>query len=509
MPIPKPTRTDMLRAAERIGLNPDDALLDAIEAGAPMVAVSFDVAAALSPDLCRNNYKRAPASPPAAEENPLNAWAVKGTIEGADRGPLKGKRIVVKDTVNVAGWPLRNGSLFLDGHTPDTDATIVTGILDAGGAIVGKSVCEAMSLSIGSHTSEPAPVKNPRNIKYSAGGSSSGSAALVAAGQVDMAIGGDQGGSIRIPSSACGIYGMKPTHGLVPYTGIMPLEMTIDHTGPMTASVEDNALLLEVLAGPDGLDPRQKDHAAEDYRAALGRDISSLTIGVATEGFTQANAEADVNEAVQQAAQQLQRLGATVTEISVPALNICGAAGMIINAVGFHRLVFDGLGLPPTGKGFYDTTLMHRMSASGLSLDTLPVTAKTLLVLGEHLMQNNGPVGYGMARNVLVEAKAQIDRLFQKVDLLLMPTMPKKPFQIPDEALSPIEQVALGWDGLNNTSPFNATGHPAMSVPCGIAGEGLPVGMMLVAADYAEKTIYGAAHAYEQNTDWRENRASP
>ncbi len=509
MTLPKVTRSDIQRAADRLGLHADDALLDAIEAGAPMVGTSFDVIASDPNDLCKNDYKRAPAGPPPPEENPLNAWAVKGTIEGAASGPLSGKRIVVKDTVNVAGWPLRNGSLFLEGHAPDTDATIVTRILDAGGTIVGKSVCEALSLSIGSHTSEPAAVKNPRNIRYSAGGSSSGSAALVAAGEVDMAIGGDQGGSIRIPASACGIYGMKPTHGLVPYTGIMPLEMTIDHTGPMTASVEDNALLLEVLAGPDGLDPRQKDHPSEDYRSALGQPLDGLKVGIVSEGFQQANSETDVNERVLAAAQTLKALGAAVTDISVPSFMVAGAAGMVVNAVGFHRLVFDGLGLPTTGKGFYDTHLMHRLSADGLNLDTLPVSAKTLLVLGEHLHHNNGAIGYAMARNAIVNAKAQIDHMFGTVDLLLMPTMPKKPFELPDEALSPIEQIALGWDGLNNTSPFNATGHPAMSVPCGMVGEGLPVGMMLIAADYGEKTIYRAAHAYEQNTDWRENRAAP
>lgn len=509
MPIPKLTRDNIQQAADRIGLNADQDLLDAIEAGGPMVSVSLDVVASLSSTLCKTDYKRAPASRPAPEENPLNAWAVKGRIDGAPSGPLSGKTIVVKDTVNVAGWPLRNGSLFLDGHMPDTDATIVKRILDAGGTIVGKSTCEALSLSIGSHTSEPAPVKNPRNIKYSAGGSSSGSAALVAAGEVDMAIGGDQGGSIRIPSSACGIYGMKPTHGLVPYTGIMPLEMTIDHTGPMTASVEDNALFLEVLAGPDGMDPRQKDHPSEDYRTALMGDIGGLSVAMVTEGFTQANAEEDVTASVSTAGDQLARLGATVSEVSLPALNICGAAGMIINAVGFHRLVFDGLGLPTTGKGFYDTSLMHRLSGTGFTLDTLPVAAKALLVLGDHLLQNNGAIGYGMARNALLNAKAEIDTVLAQVDLLLMPTMPKKPFLMPEDDASPIEQIALGWDGLNNTSPFNATGHPAMSVPCGVAAEGVPIGMMLVGKDYDEKTIYRTAHAYEQSIDWRNNRQEP
>ena len=161
----------------------------------------------------------------------------------------------MKDNICLAGVPMMNGASTLEGYVPDVDATVVQRILDAGGTIVGKSVCEYFCFSGGSHTSSSGPVHNPHRQGYSAGGSSSGSAALVAAGEVPMALGGDQGGSIRMPASFCGIYGMKPTHGLVPYTGIMPIELTIDHTGPMTATVEDNALLLEVLAGPDGLDP--------------------------------------------------------------------------------------------------------------------------------------------------------------------------------------------------------------------------------------------------------------
>jgi amidase len=155
--------------------------------------------------------------------------------------------------------------------------------------IVGKTVCDYFCFSGGSHTSASGPVHNPHRQGYSAGGSSSGSAAVVAAGEVPMALGGDQGGSIRIPAAFCGIYGLKPTHGLVPYTGIMPIELTLDHTGPMTATVEDNALLLEVLAGLDGLDPRQYAPQSKPYREALGRGAAGLRIAVLEEGFGHAN----------------------------------------------------------------------------------------------------------------------------------------------------------------------------------------------------------------------------
>ena len=205
---------------------------------------------------------------------------MKTKVEGAARGKLKGKTVVLKDNIMLAGVPMMNGAATLEGYVPDIDATVVTRILDAGGTIVGKAHCENFCLSGGSHTNATGPVHNPYKMGYSAGGSSSGSAVLVALGEVDMAMGGDQGGSIRMPSSFCGTYGMKATHGLVPYTGIMPIEIYVDHTGPITASVSDNALLLEVLAGPDGYDSRQINVKTHPYTKALQGDIKGMKIGL-------------------------------------------------------------------------------------------------------------------------------------------------------------------------------------------------------------------------------------
>jgi amidase len=201
-------------------------------------------------------YPRTPGYPPEARDNPYNAWYYRCEIGGAADGPLRGKTLAIKDHVCVAGVPMMNGSSTLRGYVPEIDATVVTRILDASGKILGKSHCELYCVSGGSHTNSTGPVVNPKKPGYSAGGSSSGSAALVAAGEVDMAIGGDQAGSTRNPASFCGVVGMKATHGLVPYTGAVPLEVTIDNVGPITANVTDNALLLQVLAGADGLDPR-------------------------------------------------------------------------------------------------------------------------------------------------------------------------------------------------------------------------------------------------------------
>src|SRR5437867_2010146 len=277
---------------------------------------AYDAVDAMPDYLPPVKYPRTPGYRPEGAENKYNAWYVKTTVKGADQGRLRGKTIVLKDNICLAGVPMMNGASTLEGYVPDVDATVVTRILEAGGSIVGKAHCEYFCFSGGSHTGATGPVHNPRRMGFSAGGSSSGSAALVAAGEVDMALGGDQGGSIRIPSAFCGIYGMKPTHGLVPYTGIMPIELTLDHTGPMTVTVADNALLLEVIAGPDGLDPRQYAPRTAPYTQALGQGVDGLKIGIVKEGFGHPNSEPAVEASVKLAAAQFEKLGAKVEEVS-------------------------------------------------------------------------------------------------------------------------------------------------------------------------------------------------
>jgi amidase len=193
---------------------------------------------------------------------------------------------------------------------------------------------------------------------YSAGGSSSGSAVLVALGEVDMALGGDQGGSIRMPSSFCGTYGMKPTHGLVPYTGIMPIEIYVDHTGPITSTVADNALLLEVLAGPDGYDPRQYDVKVHPYTKAAEGGVKGMKIAVVKEGFSQPNAEAIVNEKVRAAIGQLEGLGAEIRAVSIPMHLMAGAIWMPIGVEGLTQTMMWGDGYGVSRPDLYVTSLM-------------------------------------------------------------------------------------------------------------------------------------------------------
>ena len=300
----KPEVADLRDAAQKLGMNPSDEYLRAMEQIVTPLANAYATLDATPDELPAVRYPRGQFYRPTAEENVHGAWYVKTSIKGRSQGKLAGRRIALKDNVCLAGVPMMIGAQVLEGYVPDVDATIVERILDAGGEIAGKAVCEYYCVSGGSHTSSTGPVHNPYRRGYTTGGSSSGSAALVAAGDVDMAIGGDQAGSIRIPASHCGIVGLKPTFGLVPYTGIGLLEITIDTAGPMTANVRDNALLLEVIAGPDGFDTRQRGVPAGRYTEALDGGVKGMRIAVVKEGFGHPNSEPDVDAHVREAAQR-------------------------------------------------------------------------------------------------------------------------------------------------------------------------------------------------------------
>ena len=464
---------------------------------------AYDRVAQLPDNLPEVRYPRTPGYRPTGEENTLNAWAVKSEVRGAAHGPMSGKRVVLKDNVCLAGVPLMNGSSTLEGYVPDVDATIVTRMLDAGATIVGKAHCEFFCLSGGSHTSAMGPVHNPYRYGYATGGSSSGSAALVGSGEVEMAIGGDQGGSIRMPSGWCGIYGMKPTHGLVPYTGVMPIEATIDHTGPMTNNVADNALMLEVIAGADGLDPRQYDVRVEKYSSALWRGVSGLRIGVVTEGFGHSNSEADVDASVRSAAEQYRKLGATVDEISIP-MHLDGLAIWTPIALeGLQAQMMHGNGMGFNWEGMYTTSLLDAHSNWRSRADELSRTLKISMLAGEYFINHHRGHFYAKAQNLGRLLRKRYDEALGQYDLLLMPTLPMKATPIPPQDASLALYCQRGFEMLANTAPFDVSGHPAMSVPCGLS-QGLPVGMMLIAGRYEESTIYRAAHAFEKLGDWRE-----
>jgi amidase len=466
------------------------------------VCRAYEAVDAMPDFLPEVKYPRQAGCRPEPANNDLGAWYWKARVEGAATGPLAGRTVVLKDNICLAGVPMASGTSILEGYVPKVDATVVTRILDAGGVITGKAVCENFCTSGGSHTAATGPVHNPYQHGYTAGGSSSGCAALVAAGEVDMAIGSDQGGSIRLPSSFCGVCGMKPTHGLVPYTGIMSMETTLDHAGPMTANVRDNALLLEVIAGPDGIDGRQKNITRQTYTKALGEGASGLRIGLVKEGFGGPGAEAEVESKVRAAAAVLQREGARVEEVSVP-LHPAGAALFIPHAAeGIVRqmMLDDGFGQNQEGLALLD--LRDAAAAWRQRTSELPDTLKMFMLAGQYGLSRYGGRFYAKCANLRRQLRAAYDEVLNRHDLLLMPATPMVAPPLPAGTPGRGEIIQKALEMMANTPQFNLTGHPAMSVPCGMS-RGLPVGMMLIARHLNEGTIYRAAAAYERAVEWK------
>jgi amidase len=446
-------------------------------------------------------YPRDAGRRPAPEENQLNAWYWQCEVRGAAEGLLKGKTVAIKDNVAVAGIPMMNGTKLLEGFVADIDATVVTRILDAGGTILGKSVCESLCFSGGSHTSDNGPVRNPHDRSRSTGGSSSGSGALVASGTVDTAVGGDQGGSIRIPSSWCGIYGLKPTYGLVPYTGAFPIEFTLDHLGPMARSALDCALMLEAIAGADGLDPRQRgDLIAQPYSEALTGDVRGLKIALVHEGFgIPGCSEKDVDDCVITAVRSFENLGARVSEVSIPWHRDGAALWTAIGCEGALSTMIEGFGFGTNWKGYYPASMLEAL-ARGLEQrsNSLSETTKMFVMLGRYMHEKYHGHYYAKAQNLARVLAAAYDSVLKDADLLAMPTTPMKATLLPSAGCSREEYVERASNMGANTGQFDITGHPAINVPCGIS-EGLPVGLMLAGRFGDDATVLRAADTWQQN----------
>jgi amidase len=514
-------------AARRIGLEAASGTVERMEPGVSALVESVRILDRVADHLPAVRYPRTPGYRPGPDEDPLHAWYRKTAIQGSTTGPLAGRRVAVKDTVCVAGVPLMNGASYLEGYVPEVDATIVTRLLDAGAELVGKANCEYLCFSGESYTNATGPTHNPRRRGYSAGGSSSGSAALVAAGEVDIAIGGDQGGSIRIPAAWCGAYGMKPSWGLVPYTGVFPVEQTLDHVGPITATVLDNALALEVLAGPDGLDPRQGAVTVDSYTDGVGEPVGGLRVGVLAEGFGLSCADPRVEEKVRAALGVLEGQGVEVRPLSVPMHRLGGAIWAAIVLEGGLEMMMLGNAVGTNWKGMYLDGLARQQAGWRRNPDELPEPVRVSMLAGEILRTSYGGRYYHKAQNLSRRLGAAYDDALREVDVIALPTVPFAARPIPAHYGGDSEPAAAGasdgpsggatvWrdaphletdqphletDQTVNTAPFNCTGHPALSAPCGTV-EGLPIAVMLVGGMHRERTLYRLAAALERAGNW-------
>ena len=451
---------------------------------------------------------REPGYRPSAVEDPLNAWTWKCKIDGAPEGLLAGKTVSYKDHTAVAGIPMSIGSFALEGFIPDFDATIVTKVLKAGGTIVGKNTMNGLSggFGFGGAIGDYGRPLNPHMPEHVTGGSSAGSGAAVANNEVDISFGGDQGGSIRIPAALSGNVGLKPTFGLISHFGIgFGSDQSIDYTGPMTRTVEDQAAALQATAGYDGYDPRQGRDVpvSMDVLSTLTNGVEGLRIAVLEEGFDEA--EADVRDMVMAAVDTLAKAGADVSKVSVPEHLVVREAQMALMAEG-ARAVFDTGFFGAFTKTYYPASMIAAVNKLWFhQADLLAPRTKLSYIAAEFSRRNWYGRVYAKAQNVRPALVRAYDSVLAEADILVMPTcVLKAPKYEPPTGYADILEDNLSMmarSASKNTLPFNFTGHPALALPVGKAS-GLPVSMQLVGRFFEDPLLLQAAYAFQHSVDW-------
>lgn len=392
---------------------------------------------------------------------------------GKLRGPLHGVPLAIKDIIDTAGARTTGGSALFEDRVPAEDATVVARLRAAGAIIIGKTNTQEFAMG-GGETSYFGPARNPWNLAHNTGGSSSGSGAAIAAHLAFGALGTDTGGSVRMPASYCGIVGLKPTYGLVPIRGIMPLTLSLDHCGPMTRTVEDNALMLNVMAGYDKYDITSVDHAKEDYLAQLSQPVSGFKLGTPVGYFDDLHPE--VAKAVEAAIAVLAKLTQGAEDVVLPGVSHLGSLGTMGETYAWHEQFFKNA---PTK---YMLAERRRLQVAA---ETEPKAAD-----------------YIRAKWELETVRRKVDDAFRDFDLVVLPTQRILPPTL-NELIGRVNDAKTANPRVtSNCTPFNILGLPAISIPCGFSKGGLPIGLMIAGPHFSEGKVLALAKAYEQATAW-------
>ncbi len=398
--------------------------------------------------------------------------AEREILAGRYRGALHGVPLGLKDLISTAGLRTTMGSAFFEDHVPDSDAAVVEKLEEAGAIVVGKTNTHEFAYGTTGDRSRFGPVGNPHDPSRISGGSSSGSGAAVAAGLVYGALGTDTGGSIRIPAALCGAVGMKPTFGRVSKRGVFPLAWTLDHVGPLTRTVEDNALVLNALAGHDPEDPYSVRREPEDFTRELGRGVRGGVVGVPS-GFYFEDLHAEIEARILEAVEAFRVLGAEVRPVAVPLLRETLDAQRLVLAAEAYAVHAERLRTKPER---FDEEVRERVAA------------------GEALLAYE----YAVAQRTRLASLRVFCRALEGVDVLLTPTVPIPATEIGQRAVRIGGHEEAVRATLNRlTGPTNLNGLPSLSVPCGLTGSGLPVGLQIMGRPFDEATLYRYGHAFE------------
>jgi aspartyl-tRNA(Asn)/glutamyl-tRNA(Gln) amidotransferase subunit A len=416
---------------------------------------------------------------------------------GGKNGALYGVPISIKDNIVTENWETTCASKILTGFVPPYDATVIRKLREAGAVIFGKCNMDEFAFGSSCETSFFGPTRNPWNLDYVPGGSSGGSAAAVAGDLAIAALGTDTGGSIRQPASFCGVVGLKPTYGRVSRYGLVAFGSSLDQIGPITKTVEDAAILLNVIAGHDAQDSTSANVPVPDYTSFIGKEIKGLKIGIPKEYFVK-GLDPEVNQAVQKAIEVFKNLGAECVEVSLPNTKYAVAVYYIVAVAEASSNLgrFDGV-----EYGFrYDASHLRDMYFETRNLG-FGAEAKRRILLGTFVLSAGYYDAYylkGLKVRTLI--KQDFDRAFEQVDVILGPTAPTPPFKVGEKMDDPL---AMYLSDIYTISA-NLAGIPAISIPSGFSANGLPIGMQLAAKPFEEGALFRAASAYEQATQWHE-----
>ncbi|RAW44662.1 Asp-tRNA(Asn)/Glu-tRNA(Gln) amidotransferase GatCAB subunit A [Halorubrum sp. 48-1-W] len=427
-----------------------------------------------------------------------NAFITEETIEGDDEGPLAGTTVAVKDNISTAGVRTTCGSEMLADYVPPYSATVVERLTDAGATVVGKTNMDEFGMGTTTETSAFGPTRNPVDPERVPGGSSGGSAAAVAAGEADVALGSDTGGSVRCPAAFCGVVGIKPTYGLVSRYGLVAYANSLEQIGPIAGTVEAAAEALDVIAGPDPNDGTTRDPRAVDgvdvgvpeggYAAAADGDVDGMTVGVPTELFD--GADERVVGTVEAAIADLEARGAETAEISLPSVEHAVQAYYVIatSEASSNLARFDGVryGHRADSDGNWNESFAETREAFGPEVKRRILLGTYALSAGYHDKY------YRKAQDAREWVRRDFEDAFADVDVIASPTMPVLPFELGESLDDPLRMYLADA----NTTPVNLANLPAISVPAGEA-DGLPVGLQLVGPKFDEAAVIRTASAVE------------
>ena len=412
---------------------------------------------------------------------------------------LAGIPIGIKDNMCTKGTKTTCSSKMLENFVSPYDATVVEKINNENMINLGKLNMDEFAMGASTEYSYFKKTKNPWNLNKVPGGSSGGSAAAVAANLVPWALGSDTGGSIRQPSSFCGVVGLKPTYGLVSRYGLVAFASSLDQIGPITKDVEDSALLLNIIAGHDEKDTTSVNIEKKDYTLGLKNDVKGLKIGIPKEYFGD-GINKEVKASLEKAIEKYKELGATVEEFSLDIADYALATYYIIACAEASSNLgrFDGIRYGYRTENFSNLKDIYRNSRS----EGFGAEVKRRIILGTYVLSSGYyDAYYKKAQQVRTLVKKEFEEAFKKYDVILTPTSPTVAFDLDSRSSNPLEMYLADIC----TVSVNIAGLPGISIPCGVDSEGMPIGMQLIGNYFAEETILNAAYTYEQATKFRQN----